>query len=227
KEGRAREEGLLYDHREAPADTDMADKDSLYKGLLHVYGDSAEDNGGWVELGRIMQEIWDPATDPQDARQFYLNQVTHASDSWMSRPELMGAADSTVVIPDAERVVLGFDGSKGRTRGKADATALVGMSVDSKHLFTIKVWERSDGILRTGRLIRLRLTLWFVRLFKDLMFLASMRILLAGLARLRSGRLILAAGCVLRLLAMRLFRLGLGVRTRRCLSMLRSCGRRL
>ena len=145
KEGRAREEGLLYDHREAPADTDMADKDSLYKGLLHVYGDSAEDNGGWVDLGRIMQEIWDPATDPQDARQFYLNQVTHASDSWMSRPELMGAADSTVVIPDGERVVLGFDGSKGRSRGKADATALVGMSVDSKHLFTIKVWERSDS----------------------------------------------------------------------------------
>ena len=145
KEGRAREEGLLYDHREAPSDTDMADKDSLYKGLLHVYGDSAEDNGGWVDLGRIMQEIWDPATDPQDARQFYLNQVTHASDSWMSRPELMGAADSTVVIPDGERVVLGFDGSKGRSRGKADATALVGMSVDSKHLFTIKVWERSDA----------------------------------------------------------------------------------
>ena len=145
KEGRAREEGLLYDHREAPADTDMADKDSLYKGLLHVYGDSAEDNGGWVDLGRIMQEIWDPATDPQDARQFYLNQVTHASDSWMSRPELMGAADSTVVIPDGERIVLGFDGSKGRSRGKADATALVGMSVDSKHLFTIKVWERSDA----------------------------------------------------------------------------------
>lgn len=145
KEGRAREEGLLYDHREAPSDTDMADKDSLYKGLLHVYGDSAEENGGWVDLGRIMQEIWDPATDPQDARQFYLNQVTHASDSWMSRPELMGAADSTVVIPDGERVVLGFDGSKGRSRGKADATALVGMSVDSKHLFTIKVWERSDA----------------------------------------------------------------------------------
>ena len=145
KEGRAREEGLLYDHREAPADTDMADKDSLYKGLLHVYGDSAEDNGGWVDLGRIMQEIWDPATDPQDARQFYLNQVTHASDSWMSRPELMGAADSSVAIPDGERVVLGFDGSKGRSRGKADATALVGMSVDSKHLFTIKVWERTDA----------------------------------------------------------------------------------
>ena len=145
KEGRAREEGLLYDHREAPSDTDMADKDSLYKGLLHVYGDSAEDNGGWVDLGRIMQEIWDPATDPQDARQFYLNQVTHASDSWMSRPELMGAADSTVAIPDGERVVLGFDGSKGRSRGKADATALVGMSVDSKHLFTIKVWERTDA----------------------------------------------------------------------------------
>ena len=145
KDGRARESGLLLDHQEAPADTDMSDDDSLYAGLLEAYGTSAKENGGWVDISRIIDEIRDPATDPQDARQYFLNQITHASDSWMSRPELMGAADSTVVIPDDERIVLGFDGSKGRSRGKADATALVGMSVDSRHLFTIRVWEKTDA----------------------------------------------------------------------------------
>lgn len=77
--GTARQAGLLYDHREAPADTDLSDRKSLRAGLEYVYGDSAEDAGGWIDLDRIVEEIWDPATDPQDARQFYLNQVTHAS----------------------------------------------------------------------------------------------------------------------------------------------------
>lgn len=145
KEGRARDRGLLYDHREAPADTDMSDRDSLRSGLVYVYGDSARDAGGWVDVDRLVEEIWDPATDPQDARQFYLNQVTHASDSWVSRPELMASSVPANVVEDGAMIVLGFDGSRGRVRGKADATALVGMTVDTKHLFTIKVWERTDS----------------------------------------------------------------------------------
>src|SRR5699024_3116763 len=56
-----------YDHREAPADADMSDADSLYRGLLEAYGASSIEAGGWVDLKRIREEIWDPATDPQDA----------------------------------------------------------------------------------------------------------------------------------------------------------------
>lgn len=145
KEGRVRERGLLMDHREAPADTELADRDSLRRGLVVAYGDSSKDKGGWVDLDRIVDEIYDPATDPQDARQYYLNQVTHASDSWVSRPELLAAAAPSMTVAEGERIVLGFDGSRGRVRGKADATALVGMSVESKHLFTIGVWERKDS----------------------------------------------------------------------------------
>lgn len=144
-EGRATETGLLVDHREAPAGTDMSDDDSLRKGLLYAYGDSAQDAGGWVDLDRIMAEIRDPATDPQDARQYYLNQVTHASDAWVSRPDIMAAVDNTKQVVAGETIVLGFDGSRGRTRGKADATALVGMRLADKHLFTVKVWERRDS----------------------------------------------------------------------------------
>lgn len=145
EEGRARTGGLLVDHREAPASTDMSDDESLYQGLLVAYGDSARENGGWVDLRRIMDEIRDPATDPQDARQYYLNQVTHASDSWVSKPEIMAAVDLNKHPAPGDVITLGFDGSRGRNKGKADATALVGMRVRDKHLFTIGVWEPREG----------------------------------------------------------------------------------
>lgn len=133
--------GLLVDHREAPAETDLADDDSLRAGLVYAYGDSCKDNGGWVDVDRIMEEIWDDATDPQDARQFYLNQVTHASDSWISSPDLKAIIDPEKVVSVGDTIVLGFDGSRGRVRGKADATALVGTRISDKHLFEIAVWE--------------------------------------------------------------------------------------
>lgn len=139
--GQTRDNGLLYDHREAPPETDMADRESLRAGLVEAYGDSAQDAGGWVDLDRIIAEIWDPATDPQDARQFYLNQVTHASDSWVSAPQIKAIVDREKVVSPGDQIVLGFDGSRGRVRGKADATALVGMRVSDKHLFEIAVWE--------------------------------------------------------------------------------------
>ena len=146
KEGRAMETGLLYDHREAPATTDMSDRESLLDGLRYVYGDSAKDAGGWVDLERLVGEIWDPATDPQDARRFYLNQVTHASDSWLSRPELMAVVDVEKTVRPDEPIVVGFDGSRGRARGVADATALIGCRVSDGHLFVLDVWEQPRNV---------------------------------------------------------------------------------
>lgn len=143
--GEVLDEGLLLDHREAPADTDMSDDESLLAGLRYAYGDSAQEAGGWVDLRRIMAEIRDPATDPQDARQYYLNQVTHASDSWVSSPEIRSIVDVDKVVSPGDTIVLGFDGSRGRARGKADATALVGMRVSDKHLFEVAIWERGPN----------------------------------------------------------------------------------
>lgn len=144
-EGKAKDRGLLMDHREAPSETELSDRDSLRQGLRHVYGDSAKDNGGWVDLDRIIEEIWDPATDPQDARQFYLNQVTHASDSWVSQVQLRAILAPEKRIEDGDTIVLGFDGSRGRTRGTPDATALVGMRVADKHLFEVRIWEKGPN----------------------------------------------------------------------------------
>lgn len=136
--------GLHYDHREAPADTDMTDHASLLAGLQVTYGDSAIGAGGWVDLETIIGRIWDPDMDPQLARADFLNQVTHAADSWLAQPELRAVLDVDRIVADGELVTLGFDGSRGRARGKADATALIGCCLSDGHLFEIGVWEQPD-----------------------------------------------------------------------------------
>jgi hypothetical protein len=120
-EGRARDDGLLYDHREWPPETEMSDRESLIAGLAVAYGDSAEQAGGWVDLERIAAEVYDPATNPQDARRYYGNQITHASDAWLSQPEWARCLDVTKSVSDREQITLGFDGSRKR-RSRASPT---------------------------------------------------------------------------------------------------------
>lgn len=137
--------GILFDHREAPPDTDPADRSSLLAGLAFAYGDSADVNGGWVNLDRLVAEYWDPDTDPQDARRFYLNQITHAPDSFVSQPEWAAITDATKIIADRDQIVLGFDGSRGRAKGKPDATALIAFRVEDRHAFEVGVWEAPNS----------------------------------------------------------------------------------
>lgn len=145
REGRVKEAGLLWDHREAPPDTDLEDKDSLRAGLVIAYGDACTDNGGWVDVDRIMAEIWDPSTPPETSRQYYLNQITSASDSWITQPEWAACADVTKVIADRDVITMGFDGSRKRVHSTTDATALIGCRVSDGHLFEIGVWEEPSG----------------------------------------------------------------------------------
>lgn len=145
REGRAKDDGLYYDHREAPPETDMADRDSLLAGLKYVYGDSAIGAGGHVDLDRIIADIWDPATPPQVARADFLNQITHASDSLVTQPDWAACADASHIVSDGDLVALGFDGSRGRAKGKPDATALIACRVADGHLFELGVWEAPDA----------------------------------------------------------------------------------
>jgi hypothetical protein len=151
-EGRALTRGLLYDHREAPADTDMWDRESLTVGLRVAYGDSSNHRGGCVlhepacppghaDVEAQVTRIWETDADPQESRSDFLNQITHASDAWLSQPEWRACYDPAATVADRDVVVLGFDGSRGRFKGKPDATALVGCRVADGHLFEVRVWE--------------------------------------------------------------------------------------
>lgn len=156
-EGRATDEGLLYDHREAPGSTDLSDRESLIAGLRYAYGDSSNDPRGcvlhdppcppgWADVALNADAFNDPANDVQLLRSDYLNQITHATDAWISRPQWKARVKASP-IEQGEAITLGFDGSKGRNRGTADATALIGCRVADGHLFTVRVWEQPVGAL--------------------------------------------------------------------------------
>lgn len=164
REGRLRNAtGILLDHREAPADTDITDRGSMLAGLRIAYGCSADapcaltERGdhrkharGWVQLPRVLADFWDPDTDPSDARMYFLNQVTSASDAWFAHTEWAALGpkrdEPRREVSAREPVVLGFDGSRKRVRGKTDATALIGCTIAGGHLFTIRAWEHPDGV---------------------------------------------------------------------------------
>jgi hypothetical protein len=156
REGRAKDDGLYYDHREAPPETDMEDRESLIAGLRVAYGDSsAHPDGcvlhdppcppGHVDLDHLVATIWDPTSDPQESRADFLNQITHASDAWLSQPEWAARADAAKVVAGGEKITIGFDGSRKRKRGITDATALIGCRVSDGHLFELGVWEQPKG----------------------------------------------------------------------------------
>lgn len=86
--------------------------------------------------------MWDPSTDPQVARSDFLNQVTHASDSYLSQVDVRAVVDDSKQLQPGDTIVLGFDGSGGRVRGNPDATALVAARPSDKHICEIKIWEK-------------------------------------------------------------------------------------
>lgn len=138
--GKLKSRGIFFDHREMPADTDVTDHDSLYAGIEVARGDSH-----WLDIERVIADWWDPNTDPQDARRFYGNQVTHAIDAWVSQPEWAARAEPTKIVADGDTIALGFDGSRKRARGVTDSTALIGCRISDGHLFEIAIWEQPQG----------------------------------------------------------------------------------
>jgi hypothetical protein len=156
-DGRSRARGILVDHREAPPDTDMTDERSLVAGLRYAYGCSSDHPDGcvlhdppcppgWSPIERLVSEFWDTSNSPQDLRADFLNQITHASDAWLTEPEVRASSDLGKVVEPGDRIVLGFDGSRKRARGVTDATALIGCRLSDGHLFTIGVWEQPDRL---------------------------------------------------------------------------------
>lgn len=161
KAGKSRFTGLYYDHREAPPETDLKDQESLMFGLRVAYGDASGHPDGCVihdppcppghmDMDILVNKIWDGRIPAQKSRADWLNQITHAADAYITQPEWTGAQDLTKEVRPGDVVTLGFDGSRGRAKGKPDATALIGVRLKDKHIFEIKVWEAPNGPMQEG-----------------------------------------------------------------------------
>lgn len=127
---------VLYDCAEAsPESWDPADPERVREGLREAYGDSA-----WVDLDRLLAEIYDPTADAQEKRRFYMNQVVASSTAWLDPLDVDAAAISRSAPDDGEMITLGFDGSRGH-----DATALIACEVSSGYCWPVGVWQKPDG----------------------------------------------------------------------------------
>lgn len=139
-EGKTKRQRLLFDHREADADIDLTDEAQVRAGIAEAYGPFSD----VMDVDRIVSEFYDPRNDPSDSRRYYFNQPTSARDAWLTAPEWNSCYREDTVKP-GEEITLGFDGSRKRSRGVTDATALVGCRVSDGYIFEIKVWEQPNG----------------------------------------------------------------------------------
>jgi hypothetical protein len=136
EEGRAKKGGLLYDCLEAPASVDLADEEQLRAGLKAAYGDAT-----WVDHDRLVGEIYDPNTPPEESRRFYLNQIVAAADAWVTPGDWEDNYDELLeALQEKTTITLGFDG--GLTD---DSSALVAVRVSDGAPFLLGLWEKPDG----------------------------------------------------------------------------------
>lgn len=124
--------GVYYDSLEGPQLDSFDDREQLLAALKVAYGDAR-----WVDLERIADEATDPATDPADARRFYLNQLVAWEEDLVELVLWDALADRSSVLHHGETITLGFDGSDG-----GDSTALVAMRASDRCLFPLASWSR-------------------------------------------------------------------------------------
>lgn len=141
--GKARRGRLLFDHRWGECE-DLSRTEQLHAAILEAFGEAIE----WNDVEAIIDEFYDPRKTTADSRRYFLNAPTTTADAWIA-PHTWAARTAPHVsylpIVDGDTVVLGFDGSRRRSRAVTDATALIGCRVSDGHVFQIAVWQQPDG----------------------------------------------------------------------------------
>lgn len=125
--------GLMRYHPKAVV-KDLGNEPELREALTRLYRDAP-----WVNVDRIINEVYDPSTHPADARRFYLNEVASADDALVTAAEWDSCAIDDVLEPGDE-ITLGFDGSK-----SDDSTVLVGMRIRDRFVTVFGAMEKPTG----------------------------------------------------------------------------------
>lgn len=171
QKGRAGEtyrDNILYDSRDW-GDPDLNDPSSIVAGLEYAYGDSLKSTtgckihtppcgvngspypGGWVNINGVLDDVFDPATTLSDAARYFGNKPHASADAFVPYEVLTAAtvenleAEGIDAVTRHDPVVVGFDGSWGRSRGVTDATAIVAMRVSDGLSWAVRVWEQPDN----------------------------------------------------------------------------------
>jgi hypothetical protein len=132
-------DGVLTWHPIGHCD-DLGDPVQLRAALEELYADSP-----WIDTARLAAEVLDGGTHPADARRYYLNQPASADDAWIRADQWRSCEARDKSLAENDTIVLGFDGSRGRARGNADATALVAVRVKDGFVALLGCWQAREG----------------------------------------------------------------------------------
>ena len=132
----AKAPGVFCDYRPPRGRIDLEDTAALRNELYYVYGDAVFEQGGWVNIDRIMDEIRDPATGEGESRRFFLNEVTVGSKDGVDALKWAVQARPNEPLMPETRICLGFHGSQTK-----DATSLCASRLRDGRLFHLQTWE--------------------------------------------------------------------------------------
>lgn len=137
---KVKRERHFSDHRWGECE-DLSDEKALRAAIAEAYGDAM----AWMDIEGLVNQVLDPRANPTDSRRFILNAPTEASNAWLAEHEWTARRDLIKTVTKVEPITLGFDGSRKRSRGVTDATALIGCRVSDGHVFELGIWEQPSG----------------------------------------------------------------------------------
>ncbi|MFC4334076.1 terminase [Salininema proteolyticum] len=132
-EGRAVEDGTLYDSVEADPRTPLT-PEALREVIPKIRGDAE-----WLDVEAIIRSVVDTTISPARSRRMWLNQIV-ADDEAVYSPADWAAIEVDATLEPDDAIVIGFDG------GRADdATGLVAIRVRDRCAFTLELWQAPEG----------------------------------------------------------------------------------
>lgn len=136
KDGRLPDQGLLFDMRSGPAPLDWSNDDELRACLSVAYAGC----GDWIDVDRLVTEARDPNVPRSDVERYFLNRIVASEDQYVD-PDRWARCHVPSSRPAlGATITAGFDGA-----WTDDATAIVGVEVESGTAFLIGLWEHPPG----------------------------------------------------------------------------------
>lgn len=156
REGKIADSRLFFFHRQA-GDHFTLNDDTTPETIREAVAEASGPAAGWSDLDSIVAMWQDPQTDRRYFERVWLNRLVQASGQAFDVERLQALKGTWApsdwtedfntngfrpvgerwLPPRKSTVVLGFDGSRVK-----DATALVGIHVETARMFTLGVWER-------------------------------------------------------------------------------------
>lgn len=107
-DGKVKDPGFLFDHREGPdpSSFDFDDDDQLRAALRQAYGEAGE----WMDFERLIAEARDPATQRADFVRYFLNRpARNEALRWIKEAAWSALAAPDIEIPEGADVAVAVD----------------------------------------------------------------------------------------------------------------------